>query len=169
MDVDLKKLLEDRGLHRPTIWAGIRGDRDRLVATLNVLGLLDTEPHVVTTRVDACTELQRAARPIGDTFAAGLARQSALQVSVDVAEAAKRRRLEKEESLLAKARATRVYHKPVEWKGKRYLRAELTGDEHARKKAEDAEREKWARRVFRILVDAHLPFGLAAQAKNWSH
>ena len=49
------------------------------------------------------------------------------------------------------------------------MRAEATGDEHARRKAEDRERDKWARRVFRILVEARLPFGVEASEKGWDH
>ena len=64
----------------------------------------------------------------------------------------------------SKAKAYKVFVKPVEWRGKAYHRAEQAGDEHAWKSAEDREREKWAGRVFNTLVTAKPPFGLEVQA-----
>ena len=45
---------------------------------------------------------------------------------------------------------------------------EATGDEKARAKAEDAERTRWAKKVFSLLTEAALPFGTEAEHKGWS-
>ena len=55
----------------------------------------------------------------------------------------------------------------MEWRGKAYTRAERAGDENARKSAETKERTRWCKRVFKILLDANLPFGTEAEEKGW--
>ena len=91
---------------------------------------------------------------------------SELQASSDLAQAEQRRRVKVETRDVANAKATRVYAKPVDWRGKAYHRAETTGIEHGPKDAEQKGRETWAKKVFRILVDAELPFGIEAFEKG---
>ena len=78
---------------------------------------------------------------------------------IETAEAeAAQRKAELETSQLCKLRARAAQLKPVEWKGKRYHRAELAGDEAGAKRAEQQNRERWARKVINIIVEAQLPF-----------
>ena len=69
--------------------------------------------------------------------------------------------------LLSKLQKPAVLDKPVEWKGRRYRRAELAGDDKARKKAEQRSREKWAQRILEILVQSGMPFGCEYVSKGW--
>ena len=73
------------------------------------------------------------------------------------------------ETWVCSLKAVCVYNRPVDWKGKQYLRAKAAGNEHAREKAEDKEREQLARGVSKVLVDARLPFGAEALDKGWDH
>ena len=107
LDVEFRQLLTSRGLHKPLTWAGLRGDRDRLMQMLSAMGMLEVEPLEATERVDACVALQRAALPVGDRFTDGLALQSDLQASVDRAQADKRKLLEL--SLIHISEPTRPY------------------------------------------------------------
>ena len=91
-----------------------------------------------------------------------MARLSDLQFSRDAAQAEDKRRIEVEVRDLARVKATRVYAKPIERRGKAYHRAETSGNENARKDAEQKEHEKWAKKVLRILVNADLLFGVEA-------
>ena len=68
---------------------------------------------------------------------------SDLQVSIDVARADRQRCLDREEQEAARARAIRVYGKPVEGRGRTYHWAEAAGDEHARKNSDERKREHW--------------------------
>ena len=67
---------------------------------------------------------------------------------------------EAEHSRLAKLRVKNLDKKPVEWVSRKYRRLELCGDEAATRKAESAERAKWATKIFQILADAKLPMGI---------
>ena len=112
--------------------------------------------------VDVCDKLRRTARAVGEEWTDRLSRMSDLQISSDIAQTEKRRRVEVEGRHLARAKAKRLYAKPGEWHGKAQHRVETTGDEHVRKDAEQKERKKWAKKILRILVDAELPFGAEA-------
>ena len=40
-------------------------------------------------------------------------------------------------------------------------------DEHARKRAETAERDRWSVKVVKFLINAQLPFGIEIRDKGW--
>ena len=137
---DLKRALTSAGLDRPMLWAGIRGDK-RVTGLLGALGLLDGADS--DDRVEQCLALQAAARPAGEDWTRGIASLSDLQVSVDLDKRARKRSSEVAELLDSKAKPVRVFSKPAEWKGKAYHRAEMAGEEHARKNAESVARDCW--------------------------
>ena len=119
------------GLDRPMLWAGIRGET-RVAGLLRALGLLEgADPD---SRIKQCLALQSAACPAGEAWTRGIAGLSDLQVSVDLDRRDRTRSSEAAEFLDTKAKAVRVFAKPAGWKGKAYHRAEMAGDEHARKK-----------------------------------
>ena len=131
------------------------------------MGLLTTAPEAHSAGVDICLELQAAARTAGERWIERAASQSNLQFATDVGVAAKKRRTEVESAMLTRLQATAVITKPVEWKGRKFSRPELEGDENARKKAEAADRLRWMRRVFAILTESSMPFGQEALLKGW--
>ena len=94
------------------------------------------------------------------------ATMSSIDVALHHATVAKRKEVADLDHHLHKLRATHAHSKPVEWRSKRYRRAEAAGDEEARKTAERRERKKWATKVFNILVDSCVPFGAEASSKN---
>ena len=82
-----------------------------------------------------------------------------VQLRRDRAQQRGRRGVLEEVHLLERLRTVYAQHKPAEWRSRAYLRAEAAGDEKARKRAEEREREKWARKVIRFITNAELPFG----------
>ena len=62
-DLVFRKQLAAAGLDGPIIWAGLRGDRAKVRALLNALGLVDGAD--AEERLEFCVALQRAARPAG--------------------------------------------------------------------------------------------------------
>ena len=149
------------GLDDPVLWSGLKDCRDQMTTMLLALGLANDNPENCTKELDWCLELQAAAQGAGELWTSGAAALSDAQLAIESASRAKKARTVKEESKMAKLCAAAVLSKPIEWKSKAYLRAELAGDEAARKKADDKERSKWARRVHRILLEGSktLPFG----------
>ena len=166
LDETLKERLCRVGLGKPLVWAGIRGGPARLRSLLDAFHILD-DADLAPGRLAACEALQRAARSVGEDWSDSTARLSDMQVSVDISQEAKKRRLAAEIIDLAKARASRVFAKPVIWGSRIYRRAEATGDAQARKRAEEADRNRWAKRVVKIIVDAGLPFGVEIVDKGW--
>ena len=81
-DLVFRKQLAAAGLDGLIIWAGLRGDRAKVRALLNALGLVDGAD--AAERLEFCVALQRAARPAGADWASGVASLSDLQVSMDV-------------------------------------------------------------------------------------
>ena len=81
-DLVFRKQLAAAGLDGPIIWAGMRGNRDKVRSLLNALGQVDGDD--AESRVDFCVALQQAARPTGSDYASGVASLSDLQVSMDV-------------------------------------------------------------------------------------
>lgn len=88
-------------------------------------------------------------------------------MALDRAAEAKRQRLGEQELLQAKARAPGVLSKPTAWRSRAYRRADEAGDPQARKRAEERERNKWAKKVVGILVEADVPFGQEVREKGW--
>ena len=82
------------------------------------------------------------------------------QLSIDAARTKSALATEAEYSRLAKLRVKNLDKKPVECVSRKYRRLELSGGEAAKRKAETAERAKWATKIFQILADAKLPMGI---------
>ena len=97
---------------------------------------------------------------MGSGWASRVAWLSDAQLSIDAAHARNVRATEQEESKLSKLRVKDVEKKPVEWVSRKYCRVEISGDETAKRKAEVAERARWAAKVFQILAEAKLPLGI---------
>jgi hypothetical protein len=152
----------------PIIWAGLRNDRDLHLSMLKALNLLSEDPARATLQLDWCEVLAGAAKPVGEDWSAAQARVPDLAIAMDAAEQRQKRRAEAESMQLSKLQAKAALAKPVEWKGKRYHRAELEGDEAGAKRAEQRNRERWARKVIGIMVEADLPFGQEFKARDWS-
>ena len=130
----LRTRLKAHGLADPLTWAGLGGDRDRLQRILSGLGVIATALEVHSTELDICVGLQAAARTAGEHWIERAASQNNFQLATDVELAAKRRKTDAESAMLTRLQATAVIMKPVEWKGRRFCRPEVEGDENARKK-----------------------------------
>ena len=93
-----------------------------------------------------------------------------LLLSADAAERDDEQRDAKEEADLRKLHAASLAQLPTEWRGKRYRRQAKLANESERAEAEDAERQKWARQVVGLLVEANLPYAktLASTAPDSS-
>ena len=169
IDDGFRKKLEVAGLGEPLIWAGMRGDKHRLERLLRSMNLLDVDEPEATKRLEACLRLQASSREAGRDWVDGAALVTNTQLHVDLAHRDKRRRDEDEERKLRKLFAQAAQAKPVEWRSRDYRRAELAGDEAGRKRAEDQERSRWARRVVRLLVEAETPFGREVSEKGWDY
>jgi hypothetical protein len=165
----LRARLTARGLASPLIWAGLRGDRGKLQSVLSGLGVLSVDAAKHTDELTQCLGLQQAAKSPGERWVEGTARLSNLQLAAEVGAAEKKRRVDEQAKILTKLQATAVARKPAEWKGRKYQRADAAGDENARKKTEARDRDRWMRRVFTLLLNTDLPFGVEAAAKGWSH
>ena len=111
--------------------------------------------------------MQAAARGAGGNWAEQFARVSDLQLAVDESERKRRKQEESIDEHLIRLGAATAQTKPVEWYPKKIRRAAEAGDEKARKRAEQQEREKWAKRIFDHLVESGTPFGKEAAAKGW--
>ena len=167
LDEYFKKKLTSHGLDDPLLWAGLRGDRGRLTGMLASMSLLSEDSGRGATELDWCLGLQRVAREVGQVWVEGQACMSNLQLFTEVEQAKKKARTSATSAQLQRLSAAHVQAKPAEWKGKTYHRAEEAGDETGRRKAEVKEREKQARRIFKILMDAQLPFALEAETQGW--
>ena len=146
---DLGKLTA--GLEDPLIWPGLRGGRDLVLGMLAAMGVLRDNADQVTADVDAAMALKAAATGAGLLWVEAQAGISNYSLAAEVAQAAKRQRQAEVDLHLTKLQAAGVLRAPAIWKGKAYRRAEISGDETARKKAEATDRERQARRVFRII------------------
>ena len=147
------------------VWNGIirRGEpdpRDRLLTVYTALGLHNTSPSELSDRLDAGLALHAAAVGAASDWGRQLAGLSDLQYNLDAGQAPKRARLDREEVALKRLQSPAAQLLPAVWRGKAYRRAELAGDEKGRERAEDAAREKWARKLVELLTEARLPFGL---------
>ena len=134
------------------------------------MGLLARDEAEVNERLSAGARLAEAARETTQEWARGLAHLSDLQVTVDRELAAKRARLTAEEHNLAKLKDPRVLQLPAVWLGKRYRRAEATGDPKARERAEEKERLRWGGRLLELLKVARPPLrpgGRRARLQAW--
>ena len=125
--------------------------------------------EVHSTELDICVGLQAAARTAGEHWIERAASQNNFQLATDVELAAKRRKTDAESAMLICLQATAVITKPVEWKGRRFCRPEVEGDENARQKAEAADRLRWMRRVFANFTESAMPFGREALLKGWQY
>ena len=164
-DLVFRKRLAAAGLDGPIIWAGMRGNRDKVRALLNAMGLVVGDD--AESRADFCVALQQAARPVVSDWASSVASLSDLQVSMDVSRLERKRAALSDAQCDSRAKAVRVHAKPAVWHGKANHRAEKAGDENARKRAEASERERWAVKVVKILINAQLPFGIEIRDKGW--
>lgn len=169
LDTETARRLVRAGLGEPLIWAGIRGDRDGVELMLESVGALaDRERDMIDTIIDLCLGLQAAAKRVGTAWAEQQAGISETQLSLDVAIAKRAKTEESQVEKLVKLGASMAQSKPIEWRSKRYRRAVEIGDEKARRRADDAERRKWAGKIYDVIVGAGLPFGLEAKAKGWT-
>ena len=164
----LRTRLKSHGLEDPLTWAGLRGDRSRMQRILTGLGVLAPTTEACFDELDICMGLQAAARSAGEDWVERTAAQSNFQLATDVVLAAKRRKVDEEAAMLTRLQATAAAAKPVEWLGRRFCRPEIEGDENARKRAEAADRLRWMRRVFAVLVESDMPFGREAKLKGWA-
>ena len=169
IDDKLRGRLAEQGLDDPLIWAGLRGDRGRLQGILNGMQVLLADPAEHTADLDSSVLLQAAARIVGAQWLEGASAISVLQLVTETEAKAKRQKTDLENRLLFKLQAIAAIHKPVEWRLRRYRRAEQDGDENARKKAEAADREKWMRKIFGLLQISGTPFGVEATTKGWHY
>ena len=165
---NLKRKLELNDLAEPIVWSGIRGGRDAVKLMLGSLDILSAEASKAEEEVDMCMNLISAARPVGRDWVERAARLPDLALAIFESDREKKRKSEEVDELLSKLQRPEVLAKPIEWKGRRYRRAELAGDERARKKAEQRARDKASKRVVEILVESGLPFGLEYAQKGWS-
>ena len=70
-----------------------------------------------------------AARPVGRDWVEQAARLPDLALAIFESDHEKKRKSEEIDELLSKLQRAEVLAKPIEWKGRRYRRAELAGDE----------------------------------------
>ena len=150
----------------PIVWAGMRGDRNRLVSMFTALGCLATDPADLTEQLDGAERLQKAARPVGAEWTERTARISNANLAAEVSVASRKRKTLQDDQDLQRLCAPGLLLKPTEWRGKKYRRVEVANDENGRRKAEQAERDKWARKVIAIIVQARLPFGIEIHDKG---
>ena len=168
MDDDFKKVLTDHDLVDPLVWAGITPPgstederRSKVEDFLQALQLADPagEPQAYTDRLDAAVALVVAARSPASTWAHQMATATDLQVNLDRALADQSRERRAVEENLGKLKDTKVQELPGVWRGKRYRRAELTGDAKAQQRLDDTERAKWGKRALQLVLEADLPLG----------
>ena len=169
LDNDTARKLESVGLRDPLIWAGIRTGRQGVQLMLESMGVFDNKgPEIITTILDGCMLLQSAAQGVGESWVVQIAGLRDEQVAMEAA-IAKRARVEITASEhLQKLAAAIAHSKPVEWRSKKYRRAVETGDEKARRRADEVERRKWTKRIFEVITSAGLPFGQEAAVKGWT-
>ena len=164
---DFREALQVVGLDDPLIWAGIRHERDDLERMLEIMGVLKGEDAVKLQKLEIAVRLQATSRAVGDDWVDRFARMPSHILATSHEQEAKRAKLAAEEQLLERLKADHAYSKPAGWHSRAYRRAEAAGDEKARKKAEERERDKWARKAVRTIVQSGLPFGKEVIDNGW--
>ena len=86
-------------LAEPIVWAGMRGDRNRLVALFTALGCISADPAELTEQLDGAERLQRAARPVGAEWTERTSRISNANMAAELAVAARKRKSDIAEKL----------------------------------------------------------------------
>ena len=167
VDTNFRKELEVYELNDPLVWAGLRGDRDQLLAMLKAMGLMNFKDDENMARLETALRLQAAARGVGEDWTNQMARVRPLDLAVEQDRMEKRAKVSEDAQTLERLRVEHAHSKPAVWRGVAYRRAEAIGDDKARKRAEEKDREKWARKTVRVLTSADLPFGKEILANGW--
>ena len=154
------------GLDDPVTWAGMWGSDEKIRTLLAAMGVIEVDDATAAQRLGWCLTLRDRARGVGETWASGQATRRDLEVALDLAAEAKRQRLGEQEQLKARVRAPGVHSKPTAWRSRAYRRADEAGDPQARKREEEQERIRWAKKVVSILVKVGVPFGQELQEKG---
>ena len=171
LDADLREALSNAGLAESLTWGSMFAEDDDLdgqaAELLQAFGLLPSEEEERATRIRQCLDLQRAARVPQRSWISQMANMPGCQVSLDLEQAEKRRKLVERETTHTRLALAASSGAPTEWRGKTYRRLEAADDPNARAKAEKTERLKWGTEVVRLLVEAQLPFGLEVEQKGY--